>query len=100
MAYRKLFPNGQFLDPETPYQDEIQLILKAIRYSSFQLSEMDMGIVLSQLIQSDINDSDAHEICAIINRSYKNKAHYNRRRMIIKMQLEDLAAKREQENAQ
>jgi hypothetical protein len=100
IAYRKLFPGGKFIDSETPYTDEIALIRKAIKFpSSFQLSECDMGIVLSQLIQSDINYSDAHEICAIINRDYENELHYMYRRNIIELQLEEFEKKIERENA-
>jgi hypothetical protein len=100
IAYRKLFPNNQFLDPETPYQDEIHLIRKAIKSPRYQLEEVDMGIVLSQLIQSDINYTDAHEICAIINRRYENELHYIERRNIITLQLEDFKEKLKGENKQ
>ena len=105
-AYRKLFPDGKFLDPETPYPSEVKLILKAIKRPDYQLSECDMGIVLSQLIQSDINYADAQEICAIINRDYANEWHYMTRRNIIEMQLDDFKKKqkekqeKEQEEAQ
>jgi hypothetical protein len=89
IAYRKLFPGGKFIDSETPYTDEIALIRKAIKFPSYQLEECDMGIVLSQLIQSDINYSDANKICAIMNRDYENEMHYMYRRNIIKWQLEE-----------
>jgi hypothetical protein len=93
IAYQKLFPNKKFLDPETPYKDEIRLIWKAIKFPSYQLEEVNMGIVLSQLIQSDISYTEAHEICAIINSRYKNELHYINRRTIIEKQLEDFERK-------
>jgi hypothetical protein len=62
-------------------------------HPSYQLEEINMGIVLSQLIQSDISYADAHEICATVNRRYRNETHYINRRTVIEMQLEDYAMK-------
>jgi hypothetical protein len=93
IACRTLFPNEQFIDLDTPYQDEIQLIWRAIRYPSYQLEEVNMGIVLSQLIQSDVSYADAQEICAQINDKYADEGYYITRRNIIELQLEELRAK-------
>jgi hypothetical protein len=93
IAYRKLFPNGDFLDPETPYKDEIRLIWKAIKSPSYQLEEINMGIVLSQLIQSDVSFDDAYEICAIINQKYKNELYFMFRWNVVQLQLEDFKVK-------
>jgi hypothetical protein len=87
VAYRKLFPDGQFLDPETPYTDEVKLILKAIKNPMFDLDEVDMGIVLSQLIQSNISSADAWKICATVNSAYADKRHYLIRRNIVSQEL-------------
>jgi hypothetical protein len=93
IAYRRLFPDGQFLDPDTPYKDEVELIRKAIKRPSFQLQEMDMGIVLSQLIQSDVNYSEAQKICAIINRKYKDKPYFQFRWHVVSLELSELNRK-------
>jgi hypothetical protein len=89
IAYKKLFPSGRFIDDETPYTDEVKLILKAIKEPDFDLEEMDMGIVLSQLIQSDIDYNDAWKICAIVNRRYNDAMHYMTRRNIVEQQLDE-----------
>jgi hypothetical protein len=89
IAYRKLFPDGQFLDPRTPYRDEIKLIRKAIKNPMFDLDEADMGIVLSQLIQSDTSSDEAWEICATVNSAYADKWHYAIRRNIVEQELSE-----------
>jgi hypothetical protein len=94
-AYRVLFPNGVFLDNESPYLEEIRLIRRAIRFPDFQLSEADMGIVLSQLIQSpDVGFSEAQEVCAFLNQKYSNELHYMYRRTVIELQLDEFEKKR------
>jgi hypothetical protein len=87
-AYKTLFPKGRFLDPETPYKDEIELIRKAIKNPAYQLEEPDMGIVLSQLIQSNTSHADARKTCATLNSRYRDESHYMIRRSIIAMQLD------------
>jgi hypothetical protein len=89
IAYKKLFPNGCFLDPETPYKEEVELILKAIKHPSYNLEEADMGIVLSQLIQSEIGYTEAYEICKILNDRYGNELHYIERRNVVGAELEE-----------
>jgi hypothetical protein len=88
VAYRRLFPNGRFLDPESPYVEEIVLIRRAIRCPSYRLEEMNMGIVLSQLIQSEIGFDEGYVICAMLNDSYADRIHYMNRWDIVRCQLE------------
>jgi hypothetical protein len=76
IAYKTLFPNNAYIDPETLYKDEIKLILFAIREPSFNLSDSDMGIVLSLLINRNIPIPKAWEICGIINSEYKDWEYF------------------------
>jgi uncharacterized protein YeeX (DUF496 family) len=58
-----------------------------------------MGIVLSQLIHSDVSYTDAQEICAQINDKYANEWHYITRKNVLELQLDDFERKLKQEQS-